>query len=77
VFVHDGGRNLRRSRPRGNVPIVFGFRDHEVPVTPNLAPLILEPDQRRPLVVWRSTTALGRKLIAPQAVLVGPRKRFV
>jgi hypothetical protein len=64
--------------PKMEVPIIFRFRDRDVPATPNLDTLIVEPDRRRFLAVWRTSVPLGRKLNALREVVVGiqPRRTF-
>lgn len=57
--------------PTMHIPIVFRFRDREVGVEANLDTLIIEPDGRRCLVIWRATVPVGRKLTALREVLVG------
>lgn len=57
--------------PRMDVPITFRFRDRDVSGTPALDTLIVEPDQRRFLAIWRASTPLGRKLNALREVVVG------
>ncbi len=57
--------------PTMQIPIMFRFRDREERVEPNLDTLIIEPDERRCLVIWRATVPVGRKLTALREVLVG------
>jgi hypothetical protein len=61
--------------PRMDVPITFRFRDRNVPGIPALDTLIVEPDQRRFLAIWRASTPLGRKLNALREVVVGTAPR--
>ncbi len=63
--------------PRMEVPIVFRFRDRDVPATPKLDTLIVEPDQNRVMVVWRTSAVLGRKLNALREVLIGDQSKPV
>jgi hypothetical protein len=61
--------------PQFHVPIVFRFRDRDLPAAPNLDTLIVEPDQRRILALWRTSVPLGRKLNALNEVVVGMQPR--
>ena len=63
--------------PRVEVPINFRFRDRDVAGVPKLDTLIIEPDDRRVILVWRASTPLGRKLNALREVVIGhlPAKR--
>lgn len=63
------------SVPRFELPLLFRFRDREIEAMPNLDTLIVEPDPRRWLAVWRASVPLGRKLHALREVVVGPRAR--
>jgi hypothetical protein len=64
--------------PRVEIPVLFRFRDQETQVEPNLDTLIVEPDQRRCILVWRATIAVGRKLNNLREVFLGrqPRPRL-
>src|SRR5262249_5172240 len=70
--------NFEVTVPKLDFPIVFRFRDRDVGAMPNLDTLIVEPDQRRFLTVWRTSVPLGRKLNALREVVVGiqPRRQF-
>jgi hypothetical protein len=57
--------------PRFELPIRFRFRDRDLPATPKLDTLIVEPDQGRFLAVWRASAPLGRKPNALREVIVG------
>jgi hypothetical protein len=57
--------------PRFELPIRFCFRDRNLPATPKLDTLIIEPDQERFLAVWRASAPLGRKPNALREVVVG------
>jgi hypothetical protein len=57
--------------PTVAVPIVFRFRDREIPQEPNLDTLLIEPDGRRILLTWRTSVPVGRKLNALREILVG------
>jgi len=57
--------------PTLELPIVFRFRSQDLGVSPNLDTLIIEPDARRFLLVWRASTPLGRKLTDLREVRVG------
>jgi hypothetical protein len=57
--------------PTVEVPVVFRFRDREVQSEPKLDTLIIEPDERRILLTWRTSVPVGRKLNALQEILVG------
>lgn len=59
--------------PVKEVPLAFRFRDKMLQIEPALDTLIVEPDQRRFLAVWRAAVPIGRKLNALQEVLVGPQ----
>jgi hypothetical protein len=60
--------------PAFDIPIVFRFRDRDVPVRPKLDTLIVEPDRRRLLAVWRASVVLGRKLDDLREVIVGSQR---
>jgi hypothetical protein len=81
-----GGESVRclNMSPRGpfeavvpsfDVPIVFRFKDGDVPATPNLDTLIVEPTGGRILAIWRASARLGPKLKALREVVVGPQSR--
>jgi hypothetical protein len=57
--------------PSADVPLRFRFRDREMVIHPRLDTLIIEPDHRRLIVVWRARVPLGRKLTALREVQVG------
>jgi hypothetical protein len=61
--------------PRMDLPVVFRFRDRDAAVSPRLDTIVVEPDRRRALLVWRASVPLGRKLSALRAVLIGTRPR--
>jgi hypothetical protein len=60
--------------PSFDVPILFVFRfpEREIPASPNLDTLIVEPALRRFQAIWRANVPLGRKLNALREVIVGP-----
>lgn len=60
------------SVPMMQVSILYRFRDRNYPVTPTLDTLIVEPDERRCLLIWRASVPVGRKLNALREVLIGP-----
>jgi hypothetical protein len=64
-------RTLAFTLPEVRIPIVYRFRDRQVNEQPNLDTLIVEPDERRFLLVWRVNVPVGRKLAALREVLVG------
>jgi hypothetical protein len=86
-FPHfEGGEAIRFSNvtangvfevhvPRFDVPLVYRFRARDVPATPRLDTLIVEPDLGRVLAVWRAAVPLGRKLHALREVVVGPQPK--
>jgi hypothetical protein len=57
--------------PSVEVPVVFRFHNREVPREPNLDTLLIEPDERRILLTWRTSVPVGRKLNALREILVG------
>ena len=57
--------------PRVEIPIKFRFRDRDVTGQPKLDTLIIEPDERRFILVWRASTPLGNKLNALREIVVG------
>jgi hypothetical protein len=59
--------------PTADVPLTFRFRDRDHAIEPRLDTLIIEPDARRLIAVWRGQVALGRKLTALREVLIGPQ----
>ncbi len=59
--------------PAADVPLTFRFRDRDELVAPRLDTLVLEPDARRLVAVWRGQVPLGRKLAALREVRVGPQ----
>ena len=61
---------LKFTIPQVKVPLLFRFRDKEVEVKPNLDTLIIEPDERRFILLWRANVPIGRKLNALREVLV-------
>jgi hypothetical protein len=63
--------------PRFGFPIFFRFRDRDVKTAPKLDTLIVEPDSKRFLAIWRTSVPLGRKLHALREVVIGPRPRQV
>lgn len=65
------GGSFKFTIPGMNVPLLFQFRDKEVEVKPNLDTLIIEPDERRIILLWRANVPVGRKLNALREVLVG------
>lgn len=62
------------SVPKLKVPIVFKFRDREVQGEPEIDTLMLEPDERRFMLTWRASVAVGPKLHSLREVLVGPQR---
>lgn len=62
---------LKFTIPKMDVPLLFRFRDREVEVKPNLDTLIIEPDERRFILLWRANVPIGRKLNTLREVLVG------
>ncbi|HKM54791.1 MAG TPA: DUF2169 domain-containing protein, partial [Isosphaeraceae bacterium] len=70
-------RTFELHTPRFGFPIFFRFRDRDVKTAPQLDTLIVEPDRKRFLAVWRASTPLGRKLNALREVVIGPRPRPV
>jgi hypothetical protein len=73
----DGSLEFRV--PRVEVPVLFRLNGRDVEATPKLDTLIVEPDRRAFLLVWRANVPLGRKLNALREVLVGrlPRAKPV
>lgn len=63
--------------PRFDIPLVFRFRDREVPATPKLDTFIVEPSLGRVLAIWRTSLPLGRKIHALREVVVGPQPNRV
>jgi hypothetical protein len=61
--------------PERNVPVVCRFRDREERPEVRLDTLIVEPDERRFVLVWRTRVALGRKMHSLHEILVGPRPK--
>lgn len=61
--------------PQLNVPILYRFRDREERPTVNLDTMIVEPDERRVILVWRTRVPLGRRLHSLREILVGPQSR--
>jgi hypothetical protein len=59
--------------PAADVPLTFRFRDRDEVVEPRLDTLIVEPDRRRLIAVWRGQVPLGRKPNALREVQVGPQ----
>jgi len=57
--------------PEVEAPVVFRFRDREVKPDVKLDTLLIEPDQPRILLTWRTSVPLGRKLNALREILVG------
>jgi hypothetical protein len=64
-------RILTFSLPTVDLPITFRFRDRDVTSVPTLDTVIIEPDQRRVIVIWRSSVPLGRKMNALREITVG------
>lgn len=62
---------LKFTIPQVKVPLLFRFTDKEVEVKPNLDTLIIEPDERRFILIWRANVPIGRKLNALREILVG------
>ena len=66
---------LRFVLPKVDLPVRFRFWDREETAEPVLDTLIVEPDQRRFMLTWRTKIQLGRKLNALEEIHVGvPRK---
>lgn len=68
--------------PAIECPVRFRFRERDVSMQASLDTLLVEPDQRRVLLLWRASVPIGRKLVALREVLVGrtpvsaePRRR--
>jgi hypothetical protein len=61
--------------PGFEIPLVYRFLDRDVPATPRLDTIIVEPDRGRVLAVWRASVPLGRKLHALREVVVGSQPR--
>ena len=59
--------------PGVEIPIVLRFWNREVKGDPKLDTLIIEPDQRRFMLVWRVAVPIGQKLTNLREVLVGPQ----
>lgn len=66
---------LELTLPTLSFPIVYRFRHQEVAVKPYLDTVIIEPDLRRVLLIWRAKVATGPKLHALRAVLVGSEQK--
>ena len=69
-------RQLRFAVPQLRFPVHYRFRDREEKQEPVLDTLILEPDQRRFMLVWRTKVALGRKLNALREIRIGHAPRI-
>ena len=69
-------RQFRFAVPAVHVPIVYRFRDRDLDRTPVLDTLIVEPDRRRFMVVWRASVALGRRPTMLQEVRIGEPPRI-
>ncbi|MFO1126861.1 MAG: DUF2169 domain-containing protein [Rhodospirillales bacterium] len=57
--------------PRCEFPVTYRFRDRDEEAKPALDTLIIEPDQHRFFLVWRTRVPLGRKLNVLREILVG------
>lgn len=57
--------------PRVEVPVTFVYNDRREQARGRIDTLIVEPDRRRLIVVWRAATRVGRKLHALREVVVG------
>ena len=66
---------LELTVPTLSIPIVYRFRRKEVEVQPNLDTLIIEPDPRRALLIWRARVPTGPKLHALREVLIGHKPK--
>jgi len=62
--------------PELQVPVAFVFRDRQVESETRLDTLMIEPDQRRVLLTWRTSVPLGRKLHALREIQVGKQTRL-
>ncbi|WP_075335897.1 DUF2169 family type VI secretion system accessory protein [Archangium gephyra] len=68
-------RELRVQVPSIQVPITCRFQSRNEQISPILDTVVLEPDRRRLLAVWRAAVPVGRKLTELRAVTVGPQRR--
>jgi len=57
--------------PELRIPIVYRFADRDERPELELDTLLIEPDERRFMLTWRTRVALGRKLTALREVQVG------
>jgi len=72
----SAGRQFKFTVPETRFPVLYRFRDREEKLEPALDTLIVEPDQRRFMLVWRTKVALGRKLNALREIRIGHPKRI-
>jgi hypothetical protein len=63
--------DFRLTVPNIQVPVAYRFRDRNVCLAATADTLILEPQLKRCLMLWRSVVPLGRKINSLQEVLVG------
>lgn len=57
--------------PSLDIPLTFRFRGRDEVIASRPDTLIIEPDRRRLVIVWRGQVAMGRKLNALEEVQVG------
>jgi hypothetical protein len=65
------GAFLQFAIPKRKFPVTFRFRDRDEQAKPNLDTVIIEPDQHRVILIWRTRVQLGVKLNALREVMVG------
>jgi hypothetical protein len=70
----SAGGLLAFAIPQVTLPLMFRFRDRDAIVEPRLDTLLIEPDKRSFLLVWRARVAVGRKFSALREIRVGPRR---
>jgi hypothetical protein len=66
------GGVLRFSLPRVEVPVTFVTDKRQERKQPMLDTVLLEPDEQRLVLTWRTRVPLGRKLIQLREIKVGP-----
>ncbi len=57
--------------PAVEVPLIFSFKDRDELIQPKLDTVVLEPDEKRMIVMWRGAARFGRKFTALREVRVG------
>ena len=65
-----GGQVLAFELPRCTIGTLFNFKGGELEIEPHLDSVIIEPDQLRVQMVWRSALAVDKHLLKLSEVRV-------